>query len=92
MYKMRYIAPPPAVAGRQLNRVAEHRAVGLDPQVAQLVGVQLALLETRLVQFLLEAGHADLPEHRGEGVLDLAAQERELDFRLLLPLEQGVER
>src|SRR5579875_2620020 len=92
MHKMADVRPPPAVALGQLYDVAMHRSIGSQPQFVDLLGRLFALLVPRSVQGLLEACQHHLPEHRGETVFDLAAQEAQANAWLRVALLQALER
>ncbi len=84
---MRDIAPPGRVPlGR--DGVREQRVLSLEPELADPLRAELALLAALGVDGVLEPVHRDLPERRGDRVLDPAGEQVEAAPRIVLVREQ----
>jgi hypothetical protein len=72
--EVRDIGPEDLVAGLELDRGAEAFPRHLEPELAEALGRQLALLALQM-HLALEAEEGDLAHHRVEHVLDLGGQQ-----------------
>src|SRR6476469_2738912 len=88
---MRDVAPPGCVS-LDGDRVAEEGRLCLEPELADALRADLALLSTLRVDRVLEAVHRDLPERRRDRVFDPPRQQIETPPRVVLVREQELER
>src|SRR5581483_3231528 len=88
--EMRDVRPAPAVALGHLDRVAVIRSVGREPRLADGVGRQSAGAAFG-EDGLLKPGQHVLAKDGRERVFELAREERDLHFRIALPLDEVVE-
>jgi len=89
---VRDVRPPRAVALGHLDRVAEHRGLGLRPQLAEALDRELALLAPRRVHGVLEPVHRDLAEHRGDLALERLGEQGEARLGVVSVGEEPPER
>ena len=89
--EVRDVRPPREVAVGELDRVAEHRALRLLPQLAESLDRELPFLAPRGVHRVLEAVHRDLTEHRRDLIFEVRREQRQPFRGIGHRLEQAAE-
>src|SRR3990172_9209309 len=89
-HEVRDVAPPRLVAV-DVDRVADHPSLRLEPELLQTVGRELAFLTALGVHDVLEAVQGDLPEHGRDRVLDPPGEQVQPAARVVLEREQPLE-
>ena len=91
MQEVSDVAPPNLVLVCERQGVSEHRLELLLEDLTELLGRELAFHPPPRVDRVLVAVERHLAKHCGEGVFDLAAQQRQLHRRIFLLGHDSVE-